>query len=163
MLWFFGFKAYRNLAPRLGIELALPELEGKVLTTGLPGKSHPKPFSKPIFITLWVDFGNPLTLTFLWWFIFNMIHFLVAWSFSVTQSISVTYVCVRVLGHVQLFMTPMDHSPPGSSVHGIFQARILGLHFLLQGIFPTQEPNLRLLHLLHQQAGSLQAEPPGKP
>ena len=28
---------------------------------------------------------------------------------------------------------PMDCSPPGSSVHRIFQARILGCHFLLQG------------------------------
>ena len=28
------------------------------------------------------------------------------------------------LNHVQLF-DPMDSSPPGSSVHGIFQARIL--------------------------------------
>ena len=39
-------------------------------------------------------------------------------------------------------------SPPGCSVHGIFQARILdmGCHFLLQGIFPTQESNLGLLH-----------------
>ena len=42
---------------------------------------------------------------------------------------------------------PMDCSPPGSSVHGILQARIpLGCHFLLQGIFPTQGSNLRLLH-----------------
>jgi len=35
----------------------------------------------------------------------------------------------------------MDCSPPGSSVHGIFQARILeciAISFLLQGIFPTQ-------------------------
>ena len=29
------------------------------------------------------------------------------------------------LSHVQLFVTPLDCSPPGSSVHGIFQARIL--------------------------------------
>ena len=43
---------------------------------------------------------------------------------------------------------PMDCSPPGSSVHGIFQARILwsGLHFLLQGSFLTQESNPGLLH-----------------
>ena len=36
---------------------------------------------------------------------------------------------------------PMDCSLPGSSVHGILQARITGVgcHFLLQGIFPTQE------------------------
>ena len=33
---------------------------------------------------------------------------------------------------------PIDYSPPGSSVHRILQARILGCHALLQGIFPTQ-------------------------
>ena len=41
----------------------------------------------------------------------------------------------------------MDCSPPGSSVHGILQARTgVGLHSLLQGIFPTQGSNLGLLH-----------------
>ena len=46
---------------------------------------------------------------------------------------------------------PMDCSPPGSSVHGIFQARILErvAIFLLQVIFPTQESNPSLLCLLH--------------
>ena len=38
----------------------------------------------------------------------------------------------------------------------------LGCHALLQGIFPTQELNLHLLHLLHWQAGSLPLVPPGK-
>ena len=34
----------------------------------------------------------------------------------------------------------MDHSLPGSFIHGVFQARILEwvAVFLLQGIFPTQ-------------------------
>ena len=43
---------------------------------------------------------------------------------------------------------PLDCSPPDPSVHGILQARILEwvLHFLLQGIFPTQGSNLHLLH-----------------
>ena len=36
---------------------------------------------------------------------------------------------------------PRDCSPPSSSVCGISQA-----HFFLQGIFPTQGSNLRLLH-----------------
>ena len=42
----------------------------------------------------------------------------------------------------------VDGSPPGSSVHGISQARILGVgcHFLLQGVFLTQGSNLSLLH-----------------
>ena len=34
-------------------------------------------------------------------------------------------VVVWLLGHVQLFCTPMDYGLPGSSVHGISQARIL--------------------------------------
>ena len=50
-------------------------------------------------------------------------------------------------------------SPPGSSVHGLLQARITGVgsHPLLQGIFPTKRLSLGLLncrqilyHLSHQ-------------
>ena len=42
----------------------------------------------------------------------------------------------------------MDCSLPGSSVHGIPQARILvvGSHSLLQGILPTQRSNPGLMH-----------------
>ena len=52
---------------------------------------------------------------------------------------------------IQSYLTlcdPMDCSPPGPSVHGILQAKILewGYHDLLQGIFPTQESNQGLLH-----------------
>ena len=59
----------------------------------------------------------------------------------------------------------MDCSPPGSSVHGIFQARNTGVgcYFLLQGIFPTQGLNPSLLCLLHWQVDSLPLEPLGKP
>ena len=38
---------------------------------------------------------------------------------------SVCYVAVWSLSGVRLFCDPMDRSPPGSSVHGISQARIL--------------------------------------
>ena len=43
---------------------------------------------------------------------------------------------------------PMDCSLSGSSVHGVFQARVLEWisHFLLQAIFLTQELNPGLLH-----------------
>ena len=43
---------------------------------------------------------------------------------------------------------PMVCSLPGSSAHGIFQARVTGVgcHFLLQRIFLTQRSNLGLLH-----------------
>ena len=60
---------------------------------------------------------------------------------------------------------PMDCSLPGSSVHGIFQARNTGVssHFFLQGIFPTQGLNPCFLCLLHWQAESLPLVPPGEP
>ena len=48
---------------------------------------------------------------------------------------------------------PMDCSLPGSSVHVIFQARVLGCHFLLQGMFLIQGWN---------PGDSLTSEPPGK-
>ena len=52
---------------------------------------------------------------------------------------------------------PMDCSPPGSSVHGIPQARILEWAVISpsRGIFLTQGSNLCLLCLPHWQAGSL--------
>ena len=45
----------------------------------------------------------------------------------------------------------MDYSPPGSSIHGILQVRILEwvANSLLQGIFLTQGSNSQLLNLLH--------------
>ena len=39
----------------------------------------------------------------------------------------------------------------------------VGCHALLQGIFPTQESNPHLLHLLDWQVNSLPLAPPGKP
>ena len=61
----------------------------------------------------------------------------------------------------------MDCNLPGSSVHGISQARILewvaiSCHFLLQGIFPTQGSNPCFLCLLLWQVGSLPTEPAGR-
>ena len=47
----------------------------------------------------------------------------------------------------------MDHSPPGSSVHGILQARILEW-IAIPSIFLTPGWNLRLLCLLYWQVGS---------
>ena len=53
----------------------------------------------------------------------------------------------------------MDCSPLGSSVHENFQAKV-GLHALLQDIFPTQGSNPSLSHLLYFQVGSLPLEQP---
>ena len=67
-----------------------------------------------------------------------------------------TYNNVHACSIAQLCLTlcnPMDCSPPGSSVHGIFQARILeptsGNDFSTQGLNPP------LLYLLHWLADSL--------
>ena len=53
-----------------------------------------------------------------------------------------------VLSHVQLFCSPMDCSQPGSSVHRIFQARILEWVVISysRGIFLTQGLSACLLH-----------------
>ena len=40
MFWFSGHEAYGILAPQPGIEPIPPALEGKVPTTGPPGKSQ---------------------------------------------------------------------------------------------------------------------------
>ena len=71
--------------------------------------------------------------------------------------------CAKLLQFCDSLQPYGLYSPPGSSVHRTFQARILACHAHLQGIFPTQGFNLRLLSLLHWQAGSLPLAPPGKP
>ena len=66
-------------------------------------------------------------------------------------------VCALMLSHSAVFLCdPVDCSPPGSSVHGIFPGKDIGVrcHSLLQGIFPTQGLNPRLLPLLHWQLDS---------
>ena len=73
-----------------------------------------------------------------------------------------------VLSHfsrVRTLCDPMDGSPPGFSVRGLLQARILEWIAMpsSRGIFPTRGPNQCLLCLLHWQAGSLPLAPPGKP
>ena len=72
--------------------------------------------------------------------------------------------CVCVLSHVQLFVTPwtaacrapLSWNFPGKNTGA-------GCYFLLQEIFPTHRWNPYLLHLLHWQADSLPLVPPEKP
>ena len=73
------------------------------------------------------------------------------WHYQPEPSRSMS-VCVDALGCVRL-CNPMDCSPSGSSVHGIFQARILV--WVAKGVFLTQRSNPSLLCLLRWQAGSL--------
>ena len=55
-------------------------------------------------------------------------------------------VCVCVCSVMSDSLRRQDCSPPGSSVHGIIQVNKLGHHSFIQGIFPAQGWNLRLLH-----------------
>ena len=66
----------------------------------------------------------------------------------------------QLLSCVQFFATLMDCSSPGSSVHGIFQVRILewvAISFSRGSSWPN------FLCLLHWQADSFTTEPPRKP
>ena len=69
------------------------------------------------------------------------------------------YICLCLVAQLCLTLCdPMDYSPPGSSVQGMnFPGKNTGVghHGLLQGIFPTQGSNPRILHPLHGQVGSL--------
>ena len=62
-----------------------------------------------------------------------------------------------MLSSVPSLCNLMDCSHPGSSVHGIFQARILEWVAVsyFKGIFPTQGSDLGLLCFLRQQTDSL--------
>ena len=62
-------------------------------------------------------------------------------------------------------LQPLDCSPPDFSDHGDSPGNNTGVscHALLQGIFPNQGSNPRLLCLLHWQVSSLPQAPPGKP
>ena len=75
---------------------------------------------------------------------------LIAVSFHLSPSyisrFRVFFVCVLVTQLCLTLWDPRDYSPPGSSVHGILQAKILEWVAL-----PSSE-DLHLLHLLHWQA-----------
>ena len=68
-----------------------------------------------------------------------------------------TRMCVLSHSVVSYSCDPMDCSPSGSSLHGIFPGKNTGVgcHFLLQEVFLTLGSNPTLLHLLHWQMNSL--------
>ena len=80
------------------------------------------------------------------------------------QAYTYTGLWVYAQSHPTL-CSPMDCSPPDSSVHRNFPGKNtrVGCHFLLQGIISTQESNLHLLCLLHWQADSLSLSHLGSP
>ena len=65
---------------------------------------------------------------------------------------------------VQLFASPMGHSLPGSSVHGVLQARILEwVAIPFSRGSALEGSNQNLLHFLHWQVGYLPLTPSEKP
>ena len=76
------------------------------------------------------------------------------WNVCVCVHAKLLQVCPTLCDH-------MDCSLPGSSVHGILQAKILEWVAILfsRGFFPTQGVNPHLLCLLHWQAGPLSLVP----
>ena len=72
--------------------------------------------------------------------------------------------CCSIANSYPTLCDAMNYSLPGSSAHGIFQARILEwiAIFLLQEIFPDQGLNHHLLCLLHWQVDSLPLAPPNR-
>ena len=73
-------------------------------------------------------------------------------------------VCAQSLSHVWLSVTPMTWSPPGSSLHGILQARILewvALSFCRESSWPRDWTNISclgrwILHVGSLNGGSLE-------
>ena len=68
-----------------------------------------------------------------------------------------------MLSHVQLCVTPWPVAHQASLSMGFSTKNTgVGCRDLLQGIFPSQGSNPRLLHLLNWRADSLPLVPPGK-
>ena len=69
-------------------------------------------------------------------------------------------VCAKLLQSCLTLCSPMDYSPPDSSVHGILQVRILEW-IAVPSSRGSAQP-LSLTSLLHCHVGSLPLAPPGK-
>ena len=123
------------LAP--GAPLCLPRLRGQGAQTGALGwlTSSLHMFCWPAWCSerIWIHFQH---------LVFGEFHI-----FRKGQTGNSAHFCCLVAKLRLTLCDPIDCSPPGSSVHGIFQARItaVGCHCPLQGIFPTQGLNPRLL------------------
>ena len=99
--------------------------------------------------TFWIKYNNnnkPISIS-------DIITFSITLSLISCYISYLLYAC-SVTQSCLTLCNPMDCSLQGSSIHRIFQAKNTGgsCHFLLQGIFPTQELNPSLLH---RQAGFL--------
>ena len=119
-----------------------------------------------LYTTFYFSIYSPMDIHF--WLLWIRPQWTLAYKylFKTLLSLLLDIYVLCVLSHfsrVQLGATQQTiYSLPGSSVHGILQARI-GCHFLLQRIFPTQGSNPCFLCPLHWQVGSLPLAPHRKP
>ena len=92
---------------------------------------------------------------------------LLSYGYSQASTCVCVCVCVCVCACVCLTLfDPMDCIPPGSSVHGILQARILervAISSSRESSWLKDWTRVYCLCLLHWQADSLPLEPPGQP
>ena len=101
-----------GIFPRPGIEAVSPALAGGFLSTIPPEKSKRKVFNK-LFHSL------------LFWGIPKNIYYLLLPVNPMEKGFIYTSVKVKSLQLCPTLCDPMGCSPPGSSVHGIFQAGVL--------------------------------------
>ena len=104
----------------------------------LPGGPAARPFPQETSCTFPELFSSTLSLST--WVLFEKIASGLFQHLARVCVCVCVCVCVFMLTRVPLFVTPMDSRPPGSSVHGILQARMLEwvATSSSRGIFLTQ-------------------------
>ena len=97
------------------------------------------------------------------WVIYESVSFsLILWEFIIYfQSVKLLACTLKSLQSCPTLCNPMDCSPPGSSVHGILQARILEWVVMPSSRGPSQPRDGTQVPCI--AGGSLLAELPGKP
>ena len=123
-------------------------LEGRFLTIGPPGKS--------VVWIFYVDYS-----------VFSLSHICIYLSILYIECTWNTMMCICLCSVTQLCVTlcdPMYYSPPASSVHGIFQARILEWVTISSSKVSSRFRDRISVSCVCYIAGrSLTTEPSGKP
>ena len=111
------------------------------------------------FISNWLLFPTPIRSKR-----FFSIFIMRTWLSFLEVNFTKACMHAKLLQSCQTLWDPMDYSPPGSSVQGILQTRILewvAMPFS-RGSSPPRDQT-QILCLLHWQVGSLLLEASGKP
>ena len=95
------------------------------------------------------------------WLLKAMMFFHHAWLLRVWRRNLTPNVRAQSLQSCPTLWDPMDHNPPGSSVHGILQARTLEWVAMLSS--RGSSPPWHLTHISYIAGGFFTAETPGKP